>query len=230
MASGRAWWLLVLVPGQALGSSADNQQIPNGSCVQCHTSGADLNLFGAAVGTNRAGHGGAFFSWPELHALDSDADGFTNGEELGDPCGVWLPGASPAHSTGLGNPGLPQLVPPQHTAGECPSSSSSSAAPSSSEPGSSSAGEPPSSSGEAPSSSAEVPDGGSPDANVVATSSSAAGASSAPTASSGQAGKPKSRGQDDDPMNPLGGCVAAGLGGLPVSALTALLARRRRRR
>ena len=37
---------------------------------------------------------------PELAAIDSDGDGFTNGEELGDPEGTWQPG-DPAQSTQL---------------------------------------------------------------------------------------------------------------------------------
>ena len=47
--------------------------------------------------------------WKRLYLLDSDADGFTNGEELGDPNGIWkngdltpqlpitLPGDSTSH-------------------------------------------------------------------------------------------------------------------------------------
>jgi hypothetical protein len=47
--------------------------------------------------------GGTENFWgPQLAALDSDGDGFTNGEELQDPEGVWTPG-SPA-------PGNPDLV------------------------------------------------------------------------------------------------------------------------
>ena len=32
--------------------------------------------------------------WAALCALDADGDGETNGQELGDPCCTWLPGAA----------------------------------------------------------------------------------------------------------------------------------------
>ena len=68
-------------------------------CITCHdnpdggaacetTGGARpcLNLFGLAFRTNG-------FLWDAtLSGLDSDADGFTNGQELQDPLGGWLPG------------------------------------------------------------------------------------------------------------------------------------------
>ena len=37
---------------------------------------------------------------------DSDGDGYTNGEELGDPCCVWKKGGVPANVTGLSHPAL----------------------------------------------------------------------------------------------------------------------------
>lgn len=50
-------------------------------------------------------------SWATLCPLDSDGDGFTNGEELGDPTCVWTVGATPTRTTGLSHPGLYSSVP-----------------------------------------------------------------------------------------------------------------------
>ncbi|WAR15590.1 TEMPT-like protein, partial [Mya arenaria] len=41
-----------------------------------------------------------------LCRMDSDGDGFTNGEELGDPNCDWVPGGSPLHSQGITHPGV----------------------------------------------------------------------------------------------------------------------------
>lgn len=73
-------------------------QIPNGpvnSCSTCHMSpfGGDArNAFGRTVEADfltATGNGGNVLWGPDLAAIDSDGDGFTNGEELGDPEGVW---------------------------------------------------------------------------------------------------------------------------------------------
>jgi hypothetical protein len=67
-------------------------QIPNGhvnSCANCHVSaggGGTRNPFGNAVFARTGGSSAAFWSLA-LATLDSDGDGFTNGEELGDPDG-----------------------------------------------------------------------------------------------------------------------------------------------
>ena len=64
--------------------------VPNGSvnsCSTCHTSPPTRNAFGNSFA--------ATHTWsPALAALDSDGDGFSNGQELGDPRGVWTPGAA----------------------------------------------------------------------------------------------------------------------------------------
>ena len=75
-------------------------QVPNGSqanCLTCHTSGFGgvRNLFGAQVEASFltvAGPAGSVVWGPALAALDSDGDGYTNGEELGDPSGAWRTG------------------------------------------------------------------------------------------------------------------------------------------
>jgi hypothetical protein len=68
-------------------------QYPNGSkfqCAGCHINsggGGARNSFGKDVG---AGLVNGNVNWgPELASLDSDNDGFTNGEELFDPNGEW---------------------------------------------------------------------------------------------------------------------------------------------
>ena len=74
------------------------QQLPAGAalgCNGCHN-GNQLNPFGLVM-EERFLSPGALSSadalWgPELAALDSDGDGATNGQELGDPDGTWLPG------------------------------------------------------------------------------------------------------------------------------------------
>jgi hypothetical protein len=87
--------------------------IPNGtkfSCANCHVSsagGGPRNAFGLAVqALVTAGACTSFWS-PTLAALDSDGDGATNGEELGDPSGTWKPGmANPGTLSHVTNPGV----------------------------------------------------------------------------------------------------------------------------
>lgn len=67
--------------------------LPNGSafgCATCHISsfgGGPRNPFGIAVGALVSPGARTPFWTPTLAALDSDGDGFTNGQELGDPEG-----------------------------------------------------------------------------------------------------------------------------------------------
>jgi MYXO-CTERM domain-containing protein len=85
--------------------SARVNQVPNGlenSCMTCHTvslpqvGNGPLNDFGVDVDSNLTG-GGAVntqeVDWPAVCELDSDGDGFTNGEELGDPDCAWTRGS-----------------------------------------------------------------------------------------------------------------------------------------
>jgi MYXO-CTERM domain-containing protein len=89
---------------KALGSYLT--QIPNSaefSCGTCHDASppnaSNVNAFGTAFA-------GADHMWTmALADADSDGDGQTNGQELGDPCGVWTMNATPAFTTGLSNPG-----------------------------------------------------------------------------------------------------------------------------
>ncbi len=94
-----------------IGRSFRVSQIPNGDefgCANCHLSsggGGPTTPFGTEIESNflTAPGGAGSVEWgPDLAALDSDGDGFTNGEELQDPDGTWTSG-SPA-------PGDPMLV------------------------------------------------------------------------------------------------------------------------
>jgi len=94
-----------------IGRSFRVAQLPNGSqvdCAMCHNNaggGGSRNGFGAEVEANfltAPGAAGAVVWNAQLAALDSDGDGFTNGEELQDPNGEWQSG-QPA-------PGDPSLV------------------------------------------------------------------------------------------------------------------------
>jgi hypothetical protein len=72
-------------------------KVPNSSkfsCNTCHTNGGGTprNPFGQEVETRVTPGGMETFWGPELAALDSDGDGFTNGEELQDPNGEWMEG------------------------------------------------------------------------------------------------------------------------------------------
>ena len=80
-------------------------QIPNGqknSCSNCHISsagGGSRNVFGKTVENSISG---GKVRWDKVFNIDSDGDGFTNGEELQDPDGQW--------SIGQANPGVSTLV------------------------------------------------------------------------------------------------------------------------
>ena len=82
------------------------------------------NPFGLAFAS--AGH-----AWSAtLCAADSDGDGLTNGEELGDPCCVWYPGAA-ANISGYAtsHPGFASSVSPAPVrASSCAGSSGAAAA------------------------------------------------------------------------------------------------------
>lgn len=62
--------------------------------------GSSLNAFGLDFKANG-------FQWTqELCQMDSDYDGRTNGQELGDPDCVWQEGMEPASSVGITHPGI----------------------------------------------------------------------------------------------------------------------------
>lgn len=80
-------------------------QIPNGSkyqCLNCHFNiegGGARNPFGQTVEDNLSNGN---VRWDLIFNIDSDGDGFTNGEELQDPDGKW--------AIGLPDPGDMNLV------------------------------------------------------------------------------------------------------------------------
>lgn len=83
--------------------------IPNGpvnTCITCHTTleGIDLNSFGLDVQNNKAGDA-VPPDWAAICGLDSDVDGQTNGQELGDPCCEWSTGQPAPRTTDIANPG-----------------------------------------------------------------------------------------------------------------------------
>jgi hypothetical protein len=107
--------LAVLAAQRASGVSDYVSLVPNGSvnsCTTCHASVPTRNAFGNAFAS-------ASHTWSSaLAGLDSDGDGFSNGKELGDPTGVWRPGAAlPIPGAQVTQPGsassMPTLVPPE---------------------------------------------------------------------------------------------------------------------
>jgi len=100
-----------------VGRSFRVSQIPHGnrfSCNTCHTNGggSPRNAFGLEVEKRVSPGGNESFWSPALAALDSDGDGFTNGEELQDPNGAWIEGtANPGDENLVTNPGNANSVP-----------------------------------------------------------------------------------------------------------------------
>lgn len=92
------------------------QKIPNGSkfsCANCHVSqfgGGQLTPFGQAVFSRVTPGGNQNFWNAQFASLDSDGDGFTNGQELQDPNGTWTSGTSGDFNL-VTNPGDPNSKP-----------------------------------------------------------------------------------------------------------------------
>jgi len=88
--------------------------IPNGqvnTCLNCHFSinGGARNLFGKAAENSMSNDR---VRWEKIFNLDSDGDGFTNGEELQDSKGVWTIGqTAPGNASLVTNPGDPTSKP-----------------------------------------------------------------------------------------------------------------------
>ena len=92
-------------------------EVPNGALFGLD--GMDLgHIDGETANRNEFGEGlramidkeGPSGPWADLCELDSDSDGFTNGEELGDPCCTWVKDGEDPQITELSllsNPGNP---------------------------------------------------------------------------------------------------------------------------
>lgn len=85
--------------------------VPNGlenSCGTCHVSpagGGARNAFGVQV---EPAFDDGNFDWADFYNLDADGDGYSNGEELGDPEGTWTDGAAGDY---LSHPGVESRTP-----------------------------------------------------------------------------------------------------------------------
>ena len=118
---------LTFVSIESFSRSFRPSQMPNGSvvnCAACHISqfgGGARTPFGQDVFARVSPGQRTVFWGPELAAIDSDGDGFTNGEELGDPNGTWVEGdPAPGDSSLVTNPGDPDSKPAQSGGDEPP--------------------------------------------------------------------------------------------------------------
>jgi hypothetical protein len=86
--------------------------VPNSAtynCGTCHVAdnvGGARNAFGTAFAAAKNTNG-LPSAWQHLWDLDSDGDGQTNGQELGDPCGVWsyVAALPPSRTVDISRPG-----------------------------------------------------------------------------------------------------------------------------
>lgn len=114
---------IVLLPSEAWARAEYLGQIPNGTvfaCATCHVSpagGGPRNPFGTST---EAALDGANVRWLDLYALDSDGDGQTNGQELGDPCGDWSTGAPAPRLADISAPGDVSSMSPSPDTPACP--------------------------------------------------------------------------------------------------------------
>lgn len=103
---------LLLAASQVEARPPRVSQIPNApaACGTCHIDpqgGGPRNPFGQDVESTLIGSGAdGVVDWSAVFDLDSDGDGFTNGEELGDPNGAWSTG-DPSPSGAVSRPGDP---------------------------------------------------------------------------------------------------------------------------
>jgi len=117
---------LAIVMGCAHAYQSFRGEIPNGynvrDCDGAIVPGVGHSLKAGAGARNQFGsdfgESGPGIWVPWICEMDSDGDGMTNGEELGDPDCVWTPGETPQRTTGITHPGLacpsgPSPAPPQ---------------------------------------------------------------------------------------------------------------------
>lgn len=105
--------LLILLSSIACALQDYAKLVPNGLAGFAENTGITCKYLGHSKcqpGTARNQFGLDFAAagrkWTKsLCMKDSDGDGLTNGEELGDPCCKWTPGAPPFRTTQLSHPG-----------------------------------------------------------------------------------------------------------------------------
>ena len=110
-----AWVMVFGLPrAETLARGFRPGMMPNGnlnSCANCHlraSGGGQRTSFGEAVRALVSIGGREEFWTPSLAGMDSDGDGATNGEELGDPDGDGVP----MDGAEITNPGDPNSKPP----------------------------------------------------------------------------------------------------------------------
>ncbi len=109
-----AWGIAAAISLASVGASAESEFkpfIPNAAesdCNTCHTDGGESprNAFGLEVEALLLAAVPQADWWEQLRELDSDGDGQTNAQELGDPCLTWVTGMVPDRTTSISNPGL----------------------------------------------------------------------------------------------------------------------------
>lgn len=106
-AIGKAFICIALLGVQSSAKQTDVAKLPNGANVQGVAAVGHTNPTG--VGPANA-FGNAFakvdYVWTaEFCQADTDGDGQTNGQELGDPCCVWVKGSTPRWTSGVSHPG-----------------------------------------------------------------------------------------------------------------------------
>ncbi|KAE9022802.1 hypothetical protein PR001_g13063 [Phytophthora rubi] len=100
---------LVLFGSTADGSKKFVQRLPNGGNVEDYIAIGHPDGTGKNEATNEFGDGfqKAGNKWTVgLCQADTDGDGQTNGQELGDPCCEWIVGYIPRWTSGASHPGL----------------------------------------------------------------------------------------------------------------------------
>lgn len=111
-----SFFSLIITTSLLLSRDFRVQKIPNGSkfsCANCHINpagGGPRNEFGQEVEKHVTPGGTQNFWNSELAMMDSDGDGFTNGQELQDPNGTWTGGAIGNFNL-VTNPGDPNSKP-----------------------------------------------------------------------------------------------------------------------
>ena len=101
--------MLATTPSSVMAERSFITLIPNGdvfSCQNCHDTLPNLNRFGRMFSDNNLVWDTAF------SVIDSDVDGFSNGQELRDPAGLWRRGdPQPGDPSFASNPGDSQSIP-----------------------------------------------------------------------------------------------------------------------